>query len=62
MGYVCSLLIEESEKVAYHDEERPGEGGDNRFNLGGFLCHPLDFWSWQKEKEQDDKMSKIQLF
>lgn len=48
-GLCCSLLIEESEKVAQHNEERPWEGGDNRFNLGSSFCHPLDFWSWQRK-------------
>lgn len=43
MGLSCSLLIEESEKVAQHDEERTWESRDNCFNLGSFLCLPLDF-------------------
>lgn len=54
----CSLLIEEGEQVAHHDEERPWEGGDNRFNLGSFLCHPLNFWSWPKRKEKRINVSK----
>lgn len=37
-----SLLIEESEEVTYHDEERPREGGEDRFNLGRFLRLPFD--------------------
>lgn len=42
-GLCCGLLIKESEKVTHHDEERPWEGGDNRFNLNSFLCLALDF-------------------
>lgn len=37
------LLVEEGEKVAHHDEERPREGGNDRFDLSGFFRLLLDF-------------------
>lgn len=64
-GLSCSLLIEESKKVTHYDEERPWEGGDNHFNLGSFLCHPLDFCTWQKGKRKgakwQDEQKKITI-
>lgn len=38
-----SLLVEEGEKVAHHDDEGPREGGNNRLDLGRFLCVVVDF-------------------
>lgn len=57
-----SLLIEESEKVTHHDEERPWEGGDDRFNLGSFLCLALNFWFWQQKKRRDEQKQRFNYY
>lgn len=50
-GSRSSLLVEEGEEVAHHDDEGPREGGNNRLDLGRFFCVVVDFWTRQGGEE-----------